>query len=94
MNKQQGNVGNVQVLQSMKAAVAQQRAAGTVPVAWVDSWIAQLESDYGYNYPAAYPYAYSPFRPYSFVDFHPLDTFFTPLFSERVNFRVISSTMK
>jgi len=94
MNKQQGDVGNIQVLNSMKAAVAQQRAVGTVPVAWVDSWIAQLETDYGAYPYSGYPYAYSPLRPYSFVDFHPLDTFFTPLFSDRVTFRTSTTTLK
>jgi len=98
MNKQpNGKVGNLQVLNSMKAAVAQQRAVGSVPVQWVDSWIAQLQAEYGgyggYPY-SGYPYTYSPLLPYSLVDFHPVDTFFSPFFTERVNFRVTSSTMK
>jgi hypothetical protein len=85
----QGNVGNIQVLQSMRAAVQQQRAAGqnTVPIAWVDSWIAQLDAEYAYPYPYG-----APFSPYSFVDFHPISTFL-PLFAtnERVTF---TSTVK
>lgn len=86
-----GQLGNVQVLNSMQAAVQQQRAAGqtTVPIQWVDSWIAQLQQDYAYPYPYAAPYS-----PYSFYDyFHPVDTFL-PLFTDRISFRVTSNTVK
>jgi len=92
MSQQQGKVGNVQVLNSMQAAVQQQRVAGqvTVPIQWVDSWIAQLQADYGYGYQQT-PYAYLPNRSYStfFDAFHPVDTFM-PLFSD--NFTVRTTT--
>jgi hypothetical protein len=86
--KNDGKLGQTMVLQSMQAAVAQQRSAGqtTVPIAWVDSWITQLQSE-------QYPYPYAPLRPYSFFDtFHPVDTF-VPLFAERVTFRT-TTTLK
>jgi hypothetical protein len=95
MNQQQkqGQVGNVQVLNSMRAAVQQRRAAGqvTVPIQWVDSWISQLQTDYGSF--DGYGFPYDPYRPYwPYHTFHPIDTF-VPLFSSnaRVTF---TSTLK
>ena len=91
MNQQQkqGQVGNIEVLNSMRSVVAQQRANGqtTVPIAWVDSWIASLDAQYGGGYrPYVQPYVY----PTQFPFFHPIDTFVP--FGTTFRFRVTQST--